>query len=80
MLHPRSICIAVGAGIFDGTANLLLMMAFATGRLSETSAVASLYPVATILLAVTVLRERPSRTQGIGLLLVIPSIFLLKSS
>jgi drug/metabolite transporter (DMT)-like permease len=80
VLHPRSIGIAVGAGLFDGTANLLLMMAFATGRLAETSAVASLYPVATILLAVTVQRERPSRTQGMGLLLVIPSIFLLKSS
>jgi drug/metabolite transporter (DMT)-like permease len=79
-LQPRSMGIAVGAGLFDGTANLLLMMAFATGRLAETSAVASLYPVATILLAVTVLGERPSRTQGIGLLLVIPSIFLLKSS
>lgn len=79
-LQPRSTGAAVGAGLFDGTANLLLMMAFATGRLAETSAVASLYPVATILLAVIILQERPSRTQGIGLLLVIPSIFLLKSS
>ncbi|MBB6413853.1 EamA family transporter [Mesorhizobium sangaii] len=79
-LHPRSLGIAAGAGVLDGTANLLLMMAFATGGLAETSAIASLYPVATIVLAIAVLRERPSRSQAIGLLLVIPAIFLLKST
>lgn len=78
--QPRSLGIAVGAGLLDGTANLLLMIAFATGGLAETAAVASLYPVATILLAIAVLRERPSMSQGIGLLLAIPAIFLLKSS
>ncbi|MET2831118.1 EamA family transporter [Mesorhizobium shangrilense] len=79
-LHPRSLGIAAGAGVLDGTANLLLMMAFATGGLAETSAIASLYPVATIFLAIAFLRERPSRSQAIGLLLVIPAIFLLKST
>lgn len=78
--HRRSLGIAVGAGLLDGTANLLLMNAFATGGLAETAAVASLYPVATILLAIAVLRERPSTSQGIGLLLAIPAVFLLKSS
>ncbi|WP_352965297.1 EamA family transporter [Mesorhizobium sp. M1312] len=48
--------------------------------LAETAAVASLYPVATIVLAIKVLRERPSMTQGIGLLLAIPAVFLLRST
>ncbi|MFB9981348.1 EamA family transporter [Mesorhizobium kowhaii] len=78
-LPPRTLGIAVGAGLLDGTATLLLMMAFATGGLAETAAVASLYPVATIFLAIIVLRERPSISQAIGLLLVIPAIFLLKA-
>lgn len=75
----RSLGVAAVAGLLDGTANLLLMLAFATGGLAETAAVASLYPVATILLAIAVLRERPSITQGIGLLLAIPAVFLLQS-
>ncbi|GLS36320.1 hypothetical protein GCM10010869_19090 [Mesorhizobium tianshanense] len=79
-MHPRSLGIAAGAGLLDRTANLLLMMAFATGGLAETSTIASLYPVATIFLAIAALRERRSRSQAIGLLLVIPAIFLLKSS
>lgn len=71
--------LALCAGLADGTANLLLMLAFAAGGLAETSAIVSLYPVATILLAVALLRERPSAAQTIGLALVIPAILLLKS-
>ncbi|MER8460911.1 EamA family transporter [Mesorhizobium sp. M1348] len=80
VLQPRSLGVSVCAGLLDGTANVLLMLAFATGGLAETAAVASLYPVATILLAVAVLRERPSIPQGIGLLMAIPAVLLLKSS
>ncbi|MBM2712897.1 EamA family transporter [Mesorhizobium caraganae] len=76
---PRSLGMAVAAGLLDGTANLLLMIAFATGGLAETSAIASLYPGATILLAIAILHERPSSIQGIGLLLAAPAIFLLKA-
>lgn len=54
VFRPRDLGVAVGAGLLDGAANLPLMMAFATGGLAETSAVASLYPVTTILLAMAV--------------------------
>lgn len=77
--HLRCFGMAAGAGLLDGTANQLLMLAFATGGLAETSAIASLYPVATILLAVAFLRERPTKSQGVGLLLAGPAILLLKS-
>ncbi len=68
---------AFSAGILDGLANLFLLRAFATGGLAEISAVASLYPAATILLAIAVLRERPSRLQILGILLAIVAITLL---
>lgn len=80
LVRPRDMGVAMGAGLLDGVANLLLMLAFATGGLTETSAVASLYPVMTILLAMAVLRERPTMPQGIGLILTVPAILLLKSS
>ncbi|ESZ04854.1 EamA family transporter [Mesorhizobium sp. L48C026A00] len=67
------------ASLLDGIANLLLMV-FRHRGLAETAAVASLYPVATIVLAIKVLRERPSVTQGIGLLLAIPAVFPLRST
>jgi len=78
-LDVPGLAIAAGAGIFDGAANLLLMRAFATGGLAETAAIASLYPVTTIVLAIAILRERPSILQGLGLLLAVPAIFLLKT-
>lgn len=71
---------AICGGLLDGLANLLMLWAFTTGKLAQTAAIASLYPVSTILLAMLFLRERPSILQGAGLMLAIPSILLLKST
>lgn len=76
----KSTSLAVAAGVVDGVANILLMWAFASGPLAQTAAIASLYPVSTILLAMLVLRERPTAVQSLGLVLAIPAILLLKSS
>lgn len=63
---------AVGAGLLDMTANIALVSAIQRGPLSVASVIASLYPVATVLLAHFVLGERlrPSQRFGIGLAFV----------
>lgn len=78
--NRSSIAPAIGAGVLDGLACVLLLLAFRRGGLAQTSAIASLYPVATVLLAAGVLHERPSPRQRAGLLLVVPAILLLQSS
>lgn len=78
-LRARALALAAGAGLCDATADLLLAFAFAGGGLAATSAIASLYPVVTVLLAIGLLRERPSRAQALGLLLALPAILLLQS-
>ena len=62
----------VAIGAFDATANGLLAAALNRGYTSIVAVVASLYPVVTVLLATTVLRERvaPLRAVGIGAALV----------
>ena len=56
----------VAIGVFDTAANVLLAFALNEGLVSLVSVVASLYPVVTVLLAIAVLRERPSRSQALG--------------
>jgi drug/metabolite transporter (DMT)-like permease len=62
--HALPMLIAIG--LFDVGANLLLALALNEGFVSLVSVLASLYPVVTVLLAITVLRERPSRSQALG--------------
>ncbi len=71
---------AVAAGVIDGVATILLLWAFGSGPLAQTAAIASLYPVSTILLAMLILRERPTAVQCLGLAMAIPAILLLKST
>jgi drug/metabolite transporter (DMT)-like permease len=56
----------VAIGVFDTAANVLLAFALNEGFVSLVSVVASLYPVVTVLLAIAVLHERPSRPQAVG--------------
>lgn len=60
---------AVAAGVLDLTANACLVAAAARGHLSVVAAIASLYPVSTVLLALAVDRERlrPAQLAGLGL-------------
>ena len=68
----RLVPVLVAIGIFDAGANALLAAALNRGFTSIVSVVASLYPVVTVLLAATLLRERiaPLRAAGIGAALV----------
>ncbi len=68
----RLLPVLVAIGLFDAGANALLAAALNRGYTSIVAVVASLYPVVTVLLAATLLRERiaPLRAAGIGAALV----------
>jgi drug/metabolite transporter (DMT)-like permease len=64
-------------GVFDVGANGLLATALTKGYVSIVSVVASLYPVVTVGLAVSVLRERPVRVQVAGIALALAGVALI---
>jgi drug/metabolite transporter (DMT)-like permease len=67
---------AIGAGIFDGFANIAVIMAMRSGPLAIASVLAALYPVATVLLARYVLDERLHVWQQVGVVLALIAVVL----
>jgi drug/metabolite transporter (DMT)-like permease len=76
-LEPKSLPLVFVAGSMDSLGNLLFALATQMGRLDVGSALSSLYPVTTVVLAMLVLRERLSRTQSIGAVIALVSIPLI---
>jgi drug/metabolite transporter (DMT)-like permease len=66
-----------GVGAGDAAANGAFAWSASLGLLSVTAVLGSLYPVATLLLARTVLGERLTRLQGYGVVLALIGIVLL---
>jgi drug/metabolite transporter (DMT)-like permease len=66
-------------GLFDAGANALLAAALNRGYTSIVSVVASLYPVVTVLLAATVLRERVTRLRAGGIGAAIAGVALVSA-
>ncbi len=64
-------------GILDLAANGLYALASRHGALSEVAVAASLYPVATVLLARAVLGERVRRVQEVGIVAAIAGVVLI---
>ncbi|HLU43976.1 MAG TPA: EamA family transporter, partial [Natronosporangium sp.] len=70
---------AVLAGTLDLTGNVLFLLAAMDGHLSLVAVLASLYPASTVLLALTVDRERVRGTQLLGLGLAAAALVLTAS-
>jgi drug/metabolite transporter (DMT)-like permease len=66
-------------GLGDMFGNLLFAAASATGLVSITSVLASLYPIVTVVLARLVLAERVARTQEAGIGLTLAGVVLISA-
>ena len=67
----------VGIGLLDMAGNACFILAVQTGQLAIAAVLSSLYPVMTVLLAVTILRERVTRSHVVGIALTAVAIVLI---
>ena len=67
----------VAAGVFDMAGNLAFLLAVNHGRLSLSATISALYPAMTVLLARTVLGERMSATQIVGMVAAVGAVGLM---
>ncbi|WP_175611265.1 EamA family transporter [Mycobacterium sp. SP-6446] len=72
--------LALGVALLDICANITMLLALHTWLLSLASILISLYPAATVVLAMVVLRERLSRCQGVGMVLAMGSVAMIAAS
>ncbi|MET0756940.1 MAG: EamA family transporter [Mycobacterium sp.] len=69
--------LAVLAAFFDVGANIAMLLALQASLLSLASVLMSLYPAATVLLAIIVLRERVTRSQVVGMVLALTAVAMI---
>jgi drug/metabolite transporter (DMT)-like permease len=72
--------LALGVALLDIFANVTMLLALHTWLLSLASILISLYPAATVVLAMVVLRERVSRCQGVGMVMAMGSVAMIAAS
>jgi drug/metabolite transporter (DMT)-like permease len=68
---------AAATALMDSTGNLLFIAATRAGRLDVAAVLASLYPASTILMAAWMLRERPTRRQGLGMAVAAAAVVMI---
>lgn len=73
----RGVRLALGAGLADALATILLVLAAQRGPLSLVGVLVSLYPASTVVLARLVLGERVGRAQAVGLGLAAAAVALI---
>ena len=78
-LHARDVPGLALIGLFDVGANCLLVLALDRGLVSLVPALASLYPLTTVLLARAVLGERVARAQQAGIGLALGGVALISA-
>lgn len=75
---PRaSLLPIVVVGVLDMAGNSLYLLAVQAGALAVASVLSSLYPVATVILAAIVLRERVTRDHALGIVLAAAAILMI---
>ncbi|NTY61814.1 DMT family transporter [Mycolicibacterium sphagni] len=76
---PRGLplTMALTAAVLDTGANVAMLLALQASMLSLASVLMSLYPSATVLLAIVVLRERVTRWQVLGMVLALAAVGMI---
>jgi drug/metabolite transporter (DMT)-like permease len=69
--------LALAAGALDTAANVAMLLALQASMLSLASVLISLYPAATVGLAMVVLKERVTRWQVVGMVLALASVAMI---
>ncbi|MCE0763202.1 DMT family transporter [Pseudonocardia kujensis] len=69
--RPGSVWLMVASGVLDSAANVFFLLATRVGSLGVTSVIVALYPVAVVLLARAVLRERLTVVQLVSVVLAV---------
>jgi drug/metabolite transporter (DMT)-like permease len=76
----RDLWPVAAVGLLDVSANALFAYAAGHGLLSLVAVLGSLYPVVTVLLAHTLLGERLTRTQQVGVAVALAGVALIAST
>jgi drug/metabolite transporter (DMT)-like permease len=69
--------LALTAAVLDTVANVATVVALQSGMLSLAGVLIALYPAATVLLAIVVLRERVTRWQAVGMVSAVAAVAMI---
>ena len=75
--HPKGIALAITTGMLGFLGALFFLMAVSKGPLTLVAAFSALYPVVSILLAISFLHEALTVRQGVGIFLAILAMVLV---
>ena len=71
---------ALAVALLDIFANITMLLALHSWPLSLASILISLYPAATVVLAMVVLRERVTRWQGVGMVMAMGAVAMIAAN